>query len=1570
VRSLTQLDLIRWNSVFRRMRFPYSTVGVISGELLNWPSVCAILSTQFRMPFGRFFNQMKPGLMRRPFLLTALALTVFWTECYSPAFAQDRQPLVAIHDSELTRALENIPASGATPTGAGTTGKEWWPTNWHYFVMPESLKETLRSDGTAFAVVGDSNIVAGELLTNGVPKYPILISLAAEAIRDDEIAPLTNYVAAGGFLVVGSSSFTRNTNGASRGDFALAAEMGIHCFQPSLTNWAQNNYFSKQADHRIISHVPGGALTWRMPSSSEEIPFGTSPTHQYLAAHSLWQVVSSNATLLAQGDSFPYLLVKPYGNGYFIYCAAMQPLMGYGGWSPGMYAYGIFRESIEWAFEAARLPVAKLSPWPYAYDAAFIIRHDFENYQIEIANIESSAQFENSLGAKGDYYFCTGTLKHEITNAAAAIAGLQRAVTNYNATIGSHNGGFRNPGNLSLNMGEFDYWHWGPDEALDLMPTNFANGKEYALASISNSFVDIETWLAGINTGPRAWVGCYFNAVREDSLDIQEQLNIKIAGERKLGPFPHWTLSTQTSGKRYSVLSQPLSDWFVGSQVIQIAQSLEYHTSETMRAGVDYYYGQGALINFYSHILSTGVGAAGSLASEYVTYCLNTNLHPRVWSANAVGIYEWWVQRSNVQFSVSHNATNGNHSITTITIGGSGSTNTAIELCLPAAGIVSGLEVLTNGVTASGDAYRTNGRIVKVRVGAAVTNVVIDYHLLPMAQGDYYSVASGGTLAVPAAGVLANDAGGYGGSNLTAVLVSNIANGTLFLTNNGGFTYNPTSNFFGSDLFTYMADDGISNSAPTSVLISVTPVGTLFFDDFFRLPGSDPLSPWTAAMVGTWVITNGVLRGVSAAQSYGYAYISNSWADYSVEASIQHPAGAFGGGIGGRLNPANGAHYAAWIYPEGSPGGSSLLKLVKYTGWTSWSGTPMATASLPGVGTSSHLVKIFFQGNRIRVFYDGVQIVDVLDNNFSGVGAYMSGGIVAGMWTYLSPYNMTVDDVLVAGLSSSPPVAVNDAYNAIINTPLVVAAPGVLANDTGGNGTLSAILVSNPTNGLLTLNSNGGFTFTPNTGFVGTDAFTYRASDGLTNSSPATVTITTSPVNSTPIAVNDVFSVAASLTQVIHASGVLFNDTDADDDPLAAVLASSTTNGLLTLSNNGGFVYFGATNFVGMDAFTYRANDGVNTSGVATVTVLATLGGELFSDDFDRVTNSLSPWTNYLGNWSITNGALVGGINTFYSYGFAHLPANWASYAVEGSVQFPAGAFGGGLGGRLNTANGAHYAAWVYPEGSAGGSKVLKLVKFQSATTFGYNAVNNGAAMTEVSLPSVDTSPHTVKLAFHGNRIALHWDGVLMTNVTDADTAFAPYTSGGITADFWTHNSTYNFTVDNISVRPLVADDSYSVNENSMLSASAPGVLDNDSTVYAANLTAMLLSGPAHGALDLSTNGGFTYTPETNFSGADGFCYYTVNGGTNLGAAVVNITVNPTSAPPPVIQSLTLTSGVVTVVSTSVTGRTYRLQRKDTVLDVTWTDVSPDVPATGSTVTLNDSVGSATQRFYRVILLP
>ena len=121
---------------------------------------------------------------------------------------------------------------------------------------------------------------------------------------------------------------------------------------------------------------------------------------------------------------------------------------------------------------------------------------------------------------------------------------------------------------------------------------------------------------------------------------------------------------------------------------------------------------------------------------------------------------------------------------------------------------------------------------------------------------------------------------------------------------------------------------------------------------------------------------------------------------------------------------------------------------------------------------------------------------------------------------------------------------------------------GVLSNDTDVDGDpLTAVLVSTTSNGALTLNADGSFTYTPNANFNGTDTFTYRANDGTGNSNLATVTLTVNPVNDLPVAGNDSYSVNEDTPLAVPVSGVLGNDTDVDGDPLTAVLVSTTSNG-------------------------------------------------------------------------------------------------------------------------------------------------------------------------------------------------------------------------------------------------------------------------------------------------------------------------------------------------------------------------------------------------------------------------
>lgn len=186
------------------------------------------------------------------------------------------------------------------------------------------------------------------------------------------------------------------------------------------------------------------------------------------------------------------------------------------------------------------------------------------------------------------------------------------------------------------------------------------------------------------------------------------------------------------------------------------------------------------------------------------------------------------------------------------------------------------------------------------------------------------------------------------------------------------------------------------------------------------------------------------------------------------------------------------------------------------------------------------------------------------------------------------------------------PTAAPDSYATAQNTPLEIPAPGVLGNDKDEDGNpLTAVLSEIPADGTLTFNANGSFTYTPDADFIGTIQFTYRADDGFDQSQPATVTINVLPLgnNVPPVALPDAYATKQNTSLEITAPGVLDNDLDTDGDPLKAVLEAAPANGSLMLAANGSFSYTPTPGFLGIDSFSYRANDGEDLSAPVPVVI-------------------------------------------------------------------------------------------------------------------------------------------------------------------------------------------------------------------------------------------------------------------------------------------------------------------------------------------------------------------------------
>ncbi|HXG55199.1 MAG TPA: tandem-95 repeat protein [Vicinamibacterales bacterium] len=246
-----------------------------------------------------------------------------------------------------------------------------------------------------------------------------------------------------------------------------------------------------------------------------------------------------------------------------------------------------------------------------------------------------------------------------------------------------------------------------------------------------------------------------------------------------------------------------------------------------------------------------------------------------------------------------------------------------------------------------------------------------------------------------------------------------------------------------------------------------------------------------------------------------------------------------------------------------------------------FSGT-LATQASSSAGTSNAAPLNVQNGDTVNASY-----VDAL--TASGTGATVTAS----------------SSVVSAG--NTAPVAVANSYTVAEDATLTVAAAGVLTNDTDADANaLTAVLVGTVSNGTLTLNANGSFTYVPTANYNGSDSFTYKANDGTADSNTVTVSLTITAVNDAPVAVANSYTVAEDTTLTVVAAGVLTNDTDADGNALTAVLGSTVSNGTLTLNADGSFTYVPTANYNGSDSFTYKANDGTADSNTVVVSLTIT----------------------------------------------------------------------------------------------------------------------------------------------------------------------------------------------------------------------------------------------------------------------------------------------------------------------------------------------------------------------------
>jgi uncharacterized repeat protein (TIGR01451 family) len=381
----------------------------------------------------------------------------------------------------------------------------------------------------------------------------------------------------------------------------------------------------------------------------------------------------------------------------------------------------------------------------------------------------------------------------------------------------------------------------------------------------------------------------------------------------------------------------------------------------------------------------------------------------------------------------------------------------------------------------------------------------------PVAMDDAYGTPEDTLLSVSAPGVLSNDTD-TNLDTLTAIKVTDPAHGILTLNADGSFTYDPEDNWSGSDSFTYKANDTHVDSNASNVAVTVTAVNdapvltdipdqtiaegasfvTINLDDYVSdVDNTDAEMTWSSSgksslsvdIVGrVATITtpdadwNGSEKITFRATDHGLLFYEDA-ATFTVTAVNDGPVLA-------AIGPRSTAELVPLLFTATAldidlPADTLIYSLADGTG-----GSVPAGAGIGSTSGDFSWTPTEAQGPETYTFD-----VCVSDGSLSDC----------------ETISVTVSEVATA------PHAVPDAYEVLESGIFMVAAPGVLANDSDMDipaNTLTAILDSSTTHGHLILNADGSFTYTPDVRWSGMDTFTYRVYDGNSYSEVVPVTIT------------------------------------------------------------------------------------------------------------------------------------------------------------------------------------------------------------------------------------------------------------------------------------------------------------------------------------------------------------------------------------------------------------------------------------------------------------------------------
>ncbi len=501
---------------------------------------------------------------------------------------------------------------------------------------------------------------------------------------------------------------------------------------------------------------------------------------------------------------------------------------------------------------------------------------------------------------------------------------------------------------------------------------------------------------------------------------------------------------------------------------------------------------------------------------------------------------------------------------------------------------------------------------------SATATITIAAEEKPEAQNDSATTSAGSPVTIA---VLGNDTSNSGSGQLTITSVGNPQNGSAQIVN-GQIVYTPNAGFAGTDTFTYTITDSNGLTETATVSVTVEAVRPVAQND-------------TATTASGTAVTLPVLGNDTSNSGSGQLTITSVGTPQNGTASI----------VNGQIVYTPNAGFAgtdSFTYTITDSNGETATATATVTVNAPDNVDPIAqndSATTP----ENTAVTLNVLGNDATNSGSGQLTIINVSNPQNGSVQIVNGQIVYTPntgFTGTDSFTYTIRDsngetatatavVTVEAADDVMPDAENDSATTPEGTAVTIDA---LNNDTSnsGSGQLTITNVANPQNGTAAI-VGGQIVYTPNTGFTGTDSFTYTITDSNGLTETATITVTVEAVEDPkPEAQNDSATTPEGTAVLLN---VLGNDTtNSGSGQLTITSVGNPQNGSAQIVN-GQIRYTPNAGFDGTDSFTYTITDSNGETATATATVTVVAVNKAPDAKNDSVATGCSPITiDVLGN--------------------------------------------------------------------------------------------------------------------------------------------------------------------------------------------------------------------------------------------------------------------------------------------------------------------------------------------------